>query len=223
MPRQTQLSKEDDYEKLKAIVHRGLDAWYEAARAAEEIRERNLWRIEYQNWAEFVQQEFGQSARRIYQFMEAAQVVDMLPGIELNESQARALVGTSQARAENILEKIQQDGGKLTAKRIKDERAPVVVVEDPEITMSMEIGMCAADVRSAVDFMAKQLNDPNYYMVKKAWPRIRAAYLALCSAMEWGILEHDCPHCASKPGGCKHCNGTGMVNQALIDNRDDRL
>jgi hypothetical protein len=224
MPRQIQLNNTDDYEHLKSIIHQGLDAWYEAARAAEEIRARKLWREEYETWAEFVLQEFGQSARRIYQFMEAAKVVDMLPGVELNESQARALTGTTVVQAENILEKIDRDGGKLTAKRIKEERKPPPdEADEPEITMGMEIGMCEADVRSAVDFMAKQLKDPKYYMVKKAWPRIRAAYLALTSAMAWGILEHDCPHCGAKPGGCQHCNGTGQVNQALIDNRDERL
>ena len=89
--------------------------------------------------------------------------------------------------------------------------------------MSIELGMCIADVNSAVGFIKSHLDDDDYYMVRKAWARIDSARRALAAALDWGSLEYDCPWCSNKPNGCQHCHGTGRVNQALIDNRDERL
>jgi hypothetical protein len=228
MPRQIQLHKQDDYETLKEAIHYGLDAWYKAAKAADEIRRRNLWKSEYETWAEFVKQEFGQSARRIYQFMEAAKVVDMLPGTDLNESQARALVGSTVEEAENILVTIENSGTKITAKKIKAERGrradtPVVAATEVVASMADDLDSIVADITIAIAGIRKCSDDKEYYMVKKAWPRINAARRALASAIEWGKLTHACPLCGAKPHGCQHCNGTGLVNDALVDNRDARL
>ena len=116
-----------DYDRLKAQVQVGIESMCEATAAAEEIRDRQLWQLEYESWEDFCQGEFQNSARRMYQKMEAAAVIDLLPpgvGETLKESHLRTIKSVAEespAAAVEILERIESKGVKLTAKSIKAE------------------------------------------------------------------------------------------------------
>jgi hypothetical protein len=99
----------------------------------------------------------------------------------------------------------------------------VVAATEVVATMADDLDSIVADITTAIAGIRKCSDDKEYYMVKKAWPRINAAHKGLASAIEWGKLTHACPLCGAKPHGCQHCGGTGLVNQALVDNRDARL
>ena len=54
-----------EYEALKARVQVGMDAMLDACAAAEEIKSRGLYQLEYDSWDDFYQAEFGKSSSHL--------------------------------------------------------------------------------------------------------------------------------------------------------------
>ena len=219
------LTQEDqhDYDILKATVHQGLDAWYEAGLALRDIHERRLWRDEYHSFREFCASEYNDGVRRCYQHMQAAEVVDMLPGVELNEGQALALAKAQASNRAEIIEAITEDGEKLTMKKIEEKRRAVEGVPEKVFKQELFIRAVCRELDHIATKIESVLAAPEAYPLADAWQSIKNQKQRLRSAIMSKALTHDCPYCGNKPDGCKYCNGTGRVTKVMHQSRDTVL
>lgn len=87
--------------ELEHTIRAGLATFYEVAAALEEVRRRNLYRSEYNSFADYCDRRWNMTRQRAYQLLSAAEVranlaattpVDMLPA---NEYQIRTLTPLS--------------------------------------------------------------------------------------------------------------------------------
>lgn len=217
-----ELTQEDqhDYDILKTTVHQGLDAWYEAGLALRDIHERRLWRDEYHSFSEFCSSEYHDGVRRCYQHMQASEVVDMLPGIELNEGQALALARASVEHRSEIIETVIEQDGKLTIKKIEKARRDLDGSADKPFNQEMFIREVCRDLDHLATKIESVLAAPEAYPLADAWQSIKNQKQRMRSALMSKSLTHDCPYCGNKPKGCKYCNGTGRVTKAMHQSRD---
>lgn len=212
-----------DYDRLKAQVQVGIESMCEATAAAAEIRDRKLWQLEYESWDDFCQGEFQNSARRMWQKMEAAAVVDMLPpgvGDQLKESHLRTLKNVAEESPEaavEILERIESKGVKITAKTIKAEIEQVQDLPSPNENLE---GF-ARDVTSIVDDLESVASEPEYYIARDTLNRIKTHAKNLVSALHSCRLTKTCPYCNGR--GCTQCHETGKVNEIIFNLRADVL
>ena len=221
MPHELTVKDGDDYTRLKSLVQVGIESMCEATAAAAEIRDRGLWSLEYESWDQFCQVEFKTSARRMYQKMEAAKVLDLLPpgvGETLNEEQLRALkpaADESPEAAVEILESIEAKGGKITGKAIKED---IALVEDPELpTPNQHLETWANDIGNIIEELEMSVDEPEFYIAKDALGRIKTHAKNLAKAIEACRLTKMCPYCNGR--GCTQCNSTGQVNEIIFNAR----
>ena len=224
MPDMLTISDGKDYDRLKAKVQVGIESMIDATKAAAEIRERQLWRLEYESWEDFCQAEFHTSARRMWQKMEAVAVIDLLPpgiGDKLNEEQLRAIKPAAQESPETaveILETIERKGAKITGKAIKQE---IKAQENEPPTPNANLEQFAVDVQSVVDDLKSIADQAEYYLAKDALGRISTHANNLVKALRSCKLTRTCPYCGGR--GCTQCNNTGMVNETIYNLRADVL
>ena len=213
------LDDRTEYEALKAKVQVGFDAMLEGITAAKEIRDRRLWRFEYDSWDDFCRSEFEASGRRMYQQMQAAEVHAMLPAelaSQLNESQLRALkpaADDSPGRAVEVIEAVAETGP-VTAKRIKAEIAPPA---DTGVAWSA----IKAAVKSLELIIEEARQDPEGTWIPI--DRIKVHLANVTKAVDAAKPSKTCPYCGGKPGGCDICDGLGKVTKTVWRNRRKEL
>ena len=211
------IDSRDEYEALKAKVQVGFDAMLEGISAAKKIRDRRLWRFEYDSWDDFCRAELEQSGRRMYQQMQAAEVHALLPAevaTELNEAQLRALkpaADVSPERAVEVLETV-AESGPVTAKRIQAEIKP------PE-TVSWKGLKAAVAALEQVVAEARAMPDGTWIPID----RIRVHLANVTKAIDAAKPAKTCPYCGGKPGGCETCDGLGKVTNAVFKMRRQEL
>jgi multidrug efflux pump subunit AcrA (membrane-fusion protein) len=211
------IDSRDEYEALKAKVQVGFDAMLEGISAAKKIRDRRLWRFEYDSWDDFCRAELEQSGRRMYQQMQAAEVHALLPAevaAELNEAQLRALkpaADVSPERAVEVLETV-AESGPVTAKRIQAEIKP------PE-TVSWKGLKAAVGALEQVVAEARAMPDGTWIPID----RIRVHLANVTKAIDAAKPAKTCPYCGGKPGGCETCDGLGKVTNAVFKMRRQEL
>lgn len=138
----------------KLTIEKGMQTFLDVGSALKIIREQKLYRETHSTFENFMQEEFGLPRRRAYQLMEAAEVVEQIrrielpvspsepgsesvdtndtgapneresPGMDLNESQARAMSGLSDSELGDVWPQVQQVWGdtkkRVPAKKIKE-------------------------------------------------------------------------------------------------------
>ena len=117
------------FAELERIIEHGLGTFVEVGRALLEIQQRRLYRAAgHRTFAEYVVARWDLSSAHAYRQIEASKVVDILSPIgevplPANEAQARELaplVDDPQAVREIWIETIQQGGGRVTAKAVRE-------------------------------------------------------------------------------------------------------
>lgn len=211
------IDSRDEYEALKAKVQVGFDAMLEGIEAAKKIRDRRLWRFEYDSWDDFCRAELEQSGRRMYQQMQAAEVHALLPAevaSELNEAQLRALKPAADVSPERAVEVIETvaESGPVTAKRIQAEIKP------PE-TVSWKGLKAAVAALEQVVVEARAMPDGTWIPID----RIRVHLANVTKAIDAAKPAKTCPYCGGKPGGCETCEGLGKVTNAVFKMRRQEL
>lgn len=109
----------------EAVIERGIKTFYEVGAALADIRDRRLYRAEYDTFEQYTEQRWQMSRSRAYQMIEAAgtvsTIVDTGAPIPANEGQARALSKVpGPERAEVWAETIERTDGKPTAAAVRD-------------------------------------------------------------------------------------------------------
>lgn len=101
-----QLNSIEVYElrRHETVIERGLQTFYDVGRALMEIRDKKLYRGQYDTFEDYCLDRWGMADRRARQFIDAAEVVDNLSKTGTivpppnNEAQARPLVTLSPAQ-----------------------------------------------------------------------------------------------------------------------------
>lgn len=211
------MDSRDEYEALKARVQVGFDAMLEGIEAAKKIRDRRLWRFEYDSWDDFCRAELEQSGRRMYQQMQAAEVHALLPpglAIDMNESQLRALKPAADVSPERAVEVIEAvaESGPITAKRIQAEIKPAE-------TVSWKGLKAAVGALMQVVSEARAMPDGTWIPID----RIGVHLANVSKALEAAKPSKTCPYCGGKPSGCDSCDGLGKVTNAVFKMRRQEL
>lgn len=141
-------TEEADYKRLWTVVTDNWIATLECMRAVHEIRERKLYRSEFESWDEFCDKTLGFTRRHVNRLISAA----VLPELEnlktgpigptsqaesvpiTNEAQARELAKVPEAKRAEVLEKAAA-AGPVTAASIASAAAEVAPAAKPVIEL----------------------------------------------------------------------------------------
>jgi hypothetical protein len=128
------VSERKDFDHLEAVIKDGLKTFWEVGHALAEIRDKRLYREEYDTFREYCDKKWGFSDRRARQLISSAEVVDdVKQAIKngggksgtvvplLDERKTRELVSTPPARRATVLTAAAKTApnGTLTASHIK--------------------------------------------------------------------------------------------------------
>ncbi len=84
--------------RLESVVDKNLEAVFKVGAALMEIRNDELYKLTHERYADYIRERFGLSKSRLYQYIDAADVVDNLKKstivdfLPINEAQMRPLV-----------------------------------------------------------------------------------------------------------------------------------
>ncbi|HOR01505.1 MAG TPA: DNA methyltransferase [Anaerolineae bacterium] len=117
--------------ECESVIERGLATFVEVGQALMEIRERRLYREQYETFEDYCRERWGLGQSRVYQMMDATRVVEVLKSstmVELplpaNERQARELVPLLRQDEAKVIEVWrelrEQYGEEVTAARVKN-------------------------------------------------------------------------------------------------------
>lgn len=125
-----------DFERLEKVVESGQQTFVEVGLALTEIRDRRLYRKDFDTFEAYCQSRWGWSRRRGNQLIEAAEVVEHLPktlGTTVpNERVARELSRLPVPQQKEVIKEAIQSGKPLTAPAVKAKVPPPVVKPTPK-------------------------------------------------------------------------------------------
>lgn len=126
------LEESKDLIRLESEIEAGRKSWIAAGRALIEIRDRELFRSDHDDFWGYCEARWGWKRRNALYVIESCEVYATLPeGVQnfaQSASQVRELAKVEPAKREAVLEKAKKSG-KVTAKAIKE-----AAQEDPEPT-----------------------------------------------------------------------------------------
>lgn len=109
-------------------IANGIEAFRDVVFALKEVRDGRLYRHAHATFEDYCQSRWGFTRRRGYQLIEAAEAIASLPTeceqLFTNEGQARELSKVEPERRAEVVQKA-AEGGKVTAKSIKDAAAEI--------------------------------------------------------------------------------------------------
>lgn len=111
-------------QKHETTIKKGLNTFVEVGQALLEIRDKKLYRIEYNTFEEYCKQKWQISRRRSYQLIEASLVIENVnPGTQMpkNEKEIRPLTSL-EPEIQNAAwqETIEKHGENITAKKVEE-------------------------------------------------------------------------------------------------------
>ncbi len=118
------------FEELEDVIERWQRSFKEVGSSLREINESRLYRDLFPTFEEYVLQRWEMGTSHAYRQMEASWAVDEISKVSpigdrllVRESQARAihpLVRTNPQKAAEVLERLDAEGGRITARRINE-------------------------------------------------------------------------------------------------------
>jgi hypothetical protein len=117
-----------DFERLNALAKGGWKTFLEVGAALVEVRDRGLFRANYQSFSDYCKLELGCSKAYAYSLMGSAEVHKQLSAIAdfkiipVNEAQCRALLPVAADKRPEVLKKavVMAGEGPLTAKIVRE-------------------------------------------------------------------------------------------------------
>lgn len=108
-----------DLERLEKVVEKGKQTFVEVGLALAEIRERKLYRRDYDTFEAYCQERWGWTRVRAHQLIQAAQVVEALPSkckpVVNTERAARELGKLPVPEQKRVVEEAQKNGDSVAA------------------------------------------------------------------------------------------------------------
>tara|TARA_R110001606_G_C15340839_1_gene646552 strand:- start:804 stop:1682 length:879 start_codon:yes stop_codon:yes gene_type:complete len=117
-------NEKQELQKHETTIKKGLNTFVEVGQALLEIRDKKLYRIEYNTFEEYCKQKWQISRRRSYQLIEASLVIENVnPGTQMpkNEKEIRPLTSL-EPEIQNAVwqETIEKHGENITAKKVQE-------------------------------------------------------------------------------------------------------
>jgi hypothetical protein len=111
-------------QKHETTIKKGLNTFVEVGQALLEIRDKKLYRIEYNTFEEYCKQKWQISRPRSYQLIEASLAIEnVYPGIQMpkNEKEVRPLTSL-EPEVQNAVwqETVEKHGENITAKKVQE-------------------------------------------------------------------------------------------------------
>lgn len=156
------ISERQELQRHEQIIQQGLNTFVEVGQALAAIRDSRLYREDYSTFEDYCKDKWGMKQSRVYQFMDAAQVVKQLQSstiVELlptTESQARPLTKLEPAEQVRAWELVIATApeGKITAAHVL-EAAKVIQAERREEKRAERVEIItheAQDIKNAGRF-----------------------------------------------------------------------
>ena len=128
-----QQDEADDFKRLHGLVSKHSKSLIEASKALQEIRSRRLYRATHATFEDYCQSAHGLSRQHVNHLIKAGKTLSEMETIVVaagatlpsNEAQLRQLARVPDAEERcrhylDLFEKVQQDGGEVTARRIRE-------------------------------------------------------------------------------------------------------
>lgn len=123
-----------DFTKLDSVIAKGLATFVDVGRALLEIRDRKLYRENYETFEQYCSQRHQLEERRAYQLMDSASIVEDLKKLNhgstfpSNERQCRELLCVPDDALPTVWQEVcvhaERDGVPITAKLIRSHTEP---------------------------------------------------------------------------------------------------
>lgn len=224
--------------RLETTIKRGISTFVETGTALQEIRDKKLYRDEYDTFEEYCHGKWNFTYRRAHQLIESASAATnvarkSLPPIPTEraareiarapkEKQAEAWkksVESGDTSSEAIRKNVKKLAPPPTERVLpKDERG----VEIPADLVALwlrrgELGALAkqvSEVKCAIE-KAQEAHDPLFKAVNfsSVIANLQQAYAELTA----GKPQYVCPMCQGT--GCKPCNGMGIMGKFAFDHK----
>lgn len=127
-------TEEQELTAKEAVIQRGIKAFWETGQALSIIKEKRLYRGEFESFLDYCRDRWGLEPRRAQQLMESGQVIEDLNNanhgsyLPESERQARELSRVPREQRAEVWEKAVQAApeGKVTAKEVRRVAEPYV-------------------------------------------------------------------------------------------------
>lgn len=219
------------------------DSFFSAGEALMTIRDKKLYRADFDSFEEYCLEKWGYTRQRGYQLIESWKTLNSLPEkcqpLVDNERQMRALAQIPEEKREAVLKKIEKSGEDITAKSIgaaAPKPRPSPPVKAPEIIHKDKIGRVIPRDVVPIWLRAQEIQDL-MTMVSKVKGTVCLAQDdkdILFASMNFSATIADltnahtniktqlpyavCPYCQGlNKAKCRACNTRGMVGKWAWD------
>lgn len=215
-----------DLDRLEAVIERGQQAFLEVAGAAVQIRERRLYRRDYDSFQAYCQMRWKWSRSRVDQLIQSATAVDALPpplaAVIVNERQAREVAKVEPERRAAVVEAA-AGSGSITARSLATAAKPPGQTDKcglpipaallPFWSRRIEMLELAAQVAKLKLTIGNAIenDDPLWRWLQKT---------SVTDAQNlYNAIKHATPHavCCTCQGRvtdtCSVCKGTGFISE----------
>lgn len=225
-----------ELERLESIIEEGQEGFLKTGAALSAIRDRKLYRRDFDTFEVYCQKRWKFSKGRAFQLIDAALVVKALPPnlstIVDNEGQARALAKVPEAKRAEVLSEVQSKGA-VTAKAITE-----VADAEPSVT---------AERLDAIGRVIPPDMLPDWDRAAEVGSRLRSCAQEIKLTVERGIADRDiifgeltnhtaseaaslrytlthidpyavCPSCQGKiRENCQFCKRRGWISKYMFE------
>jgi len=221
--------------RLEGVIQQGEDVLLQVIGAYIEIRDRRLYRAQFQNFEQYCQQRWGRTQGRINQLIRAHEAIEGLPpGVDTmvsTERAARELATVPQAQRAEIVTRAAQNGratGRSIREAAREVRGQPTVEMDgtghpiPHALVALwarrkEVDATLTHLSRLRTMLAQAQadSDPLWAEVsfQSAVGSIDQAYAALKATKPYAVCMRCQGHPETQSGGCRLCKGRGLIGE----------